>query len=99
MRLSVQRGTWIAAVALLVLAALVASQRVHSFGMEGPGLWVGGLVLWAVLVAAPVLLFAAILRRRLPRVSVTLSIVLSVVVAVSLTLDMTGLGWVMDLLS
>ena len=98
MRLSIRRGIWIVAIAMLVLAGLVSTQRVHSFGMEGPGLWVGGGVPWAVLVAVPLLLLAAILRRRVPRVSIALVIVLSVLLAVSLTLELTGLGWIMDLL-
>ncbi len=96
--LSLRRGVWIVAIVLLAIAGLLTPQYVHSFGMEGPGFFVLGLVPWAVLVAIPMLLLAALLRRRLARVSTVLALAASPVLAASLVLDQTGLSWIMDLL-
>jgi hypothetical protein len=98
MRPILRRGVWIAAIALLVIAGLITTQRVHSFGIEGPGFGVWGLVPWAVLAALPLLLLAAGLRGRLPQVSTAIAIASTLILAVSLALDLTGLAWMMDLL-
>jgi hypothetical protein len=96
--LSLRRAVWIVAIVLLVIAGLVTPQRVHSFGIEGPGYYVLGLVPWAVLVAIPLLILAVLLRRRLARASIACAIVTSLILAVSLLLDQTGISWIMDLL-
>jgi hypothetical protein len=96
--LSLRRAVWIVAIVLLVIASLVTPQRVHSFGIEGPGYYVLGLVPWAVLVAIPLLILSVLLRRRLARASIACAIVTSLILAVSLVLDQTGISWIMDLL-
>jgi hypothetical protein len=97
-RLSVRRGVWIVALALLLTGAFLTPQHVHSFGMEGPGYFVWGLLPWAVLVALPLLLLAAVLRNRLALLSIVLAVAVSLIVAGVLVLDQTGVTWIMDLL-
>lgn len=90
------RIAWGGALVLLAVAGVVASQRVHGFGVEGPGFSVLGGVPWAVLASVPLLLVAVLVRRR-ARTSLTLIAVAALVLVVALLLEWTGLGWLMGL--
>jgi hypothetical protein len=86
---------WVGAGVVLLAAGLLAAQHVHDLGMEGSGYVVFGSGPWAVVAGVPLLVLAALLRNRLPRVALALIVVASLLLIVTAVLDFTGLSWIL----
>ena len=98
MRLTLKRGAWVVAVALVVYAGASTWPLIHSYGIEGPGFYIVGVLPYAFAGAMVLLVVGAVLWRRSSRVSTALAVAASAAVGIAMVLDLTGISWIVDLL-